>query len=142
VVWRTGSHVAGFLKNDPLHADLATWIWGRVVQQRLDRHVYETNAHKIRKQKNTHLPSGGSRNDFCDFPEEYGMKNLLIPVDEADIDQLLDEHRPRALFQFSSDHGEVVAQELYVRLGSPHLDVSSAWDVFRGMLVEIVRLNP
>ena len=121
--------------------DLAAWIWGRVVQQRLDQHVYETNAHRIRKQKNTHLPSGGSRNDFYDFPEQYGMQNLLIPVDEADIDHLLDKHRPPTLFQFASDQGEIVAEELYVRLGKPQLDVSSAWTIFRHMLDIIADLN-
>jgi hypothetical protein len=77
--------------------DLAAWIWGRVVQQRLDQHVYETNTHRIRKQKHTHLPSGGSRNDFYDFPEQYGMQNLLIQVEETDIDRLLDEHQPSTL---------------------------------------------
>lgn len=104
------------------------------MQARLDQYVYEINAHKVRKQKGTHLPSGGSHNDFYDFPEEYGMKDLLIPVEDIDIDRLLEEHVPIDLFQFASDYGEAISLELYGQLGKPRLDVLTAWNVFFDML--------
>jgi hypothetical protein len=110
------------------------WIWAQVVQARLNQYVYEINSHKVRKQKNTHLPSGGSHNDFYDFPEEYGMQDLLIPVDQDSIDRLIEEHQPPHLFQFASDEGEVLAQELYSRLHEPQLGVLNAWKVFGDML--------
>lgn len=117
--------------------ELAIWIWARVVQACLNQYVYETNSHKVRKQRNTHLPTGGSHNDFYDFPEQYGMKDLLIPVDEDSVDHLIKEYQPPHLFQFASDEGEALAQELYSRLGEPQLNVITAWKVFADMLAII-----
>ena len=111
------------------------------MQAKLNEYVEETNSHKVRLQRNTHLPSGGSHNDFYDFPERHGMKDLLIPVDEDDIDRLIGEHVPANLFQFASDNGEVLAQDLYRRLGAPPLHVSSAWGVFGDMLASVQQLN-
>ena len=119
------------------HRDLAIWIWAQVIQARLDQYVYESNSHKVWKQKKTHLPSSGSHNDFYDFPEEYGMKDLLIPVDEAAIDMLIEEHQPPGLFQFASDEGEIRAREIYSSLHRPQLDVFTAWAVFRDMLAAL-----
>ena len=111
------------------------WIWAQVVQTHLDKYVYKINLHKVWKQKNTHLPSGGSHNDFNDFPEEYGMWDHLIPVDEGSIDRLIEEHQPPLMFQFTSDEGEALAQELYTHLHEPQLSVLNAWKIFGDMLV-------
>jgi hypothetical protein len=83
----------------------------------------------------THLPSGGSHHDFYDFPEEYGMKDLFIPVDEESIDRLIEKYQPTHLFQFASDEGEVLARELYSQLHEPQLDALNAWNVFCDMVV-------
>ena len=65
------------------------------------------------------------------------MKDLLIPVDEAAIDMLIEEHQPPGLFQFASDEGEIRAREIYSSLHRPQLDVFTAWAVFRDMLAAL-----
>ena len=110
------------------------WIWAQVVQIYLDQYVYEINSHKVWKQKNTHLPSSGSHSNFYDCPKQYGMQNLLIPVDQGSIDHLIEEHQPPHMFQFASDEAEALAQELYVHLHKPQLSVLNAWKIFSDML--------
>lgn len=105
-----------------------------MVQTRLDEYVYETNAHKVRAQKGTHLPSGGSHNDFYDFPEQYGLKNLLISVDEESVDNLLEEYTPLDLFKFTSEDIDHLASTAYSSLGKPLLNVFTAWHVFHAIL--------
>lgn len=100
--------------------------------------MYESNAHKVRGQKNTHLPSGGSHNDFYDFPEQYGLKDLLIPVDAPSIDNLLAEYTPPRLFKFTTEDVETLASNAYTALGEPPLNVFTAWHVFHSILIRVL----
>lgn len=113
---------------------IATWIWAHSVQNLLDHYLVEHNAHRIRKQKKINLPSGASHNDLYDFPENYGMTDLLIPMDQDTIDMLVEEYCPRDVFQFLPDEKEAIMQGLHERAGTPALTIRTAWDVFQTML--------
>ncbi|KII90163.1 hypothetical protein PLICRDRAFT_53263 [Plicaturopsis crispa FD-325 SS-3] len=134
VAWKEGQLGAGYHPLDERHQDFAVWIWSQIVQLRLDLFVRERNAHKIRKQKNTYLPSGGSANDFYDFPGRWGGTDMLIPVDETEIDLLLAQHLPPRLFQFASEEGHALAELTFQKIGRPPLTVLTGWNVFRTMI--------
>ncbi|KAF5309482.1 hypothetical protein D9619_012432 [Psilocybe cf. subviscida] len=82
---------------------ISFWLWGRIVQLRLDEYLIEQNNHRVRYQKKSLLPSGGRRIDFYNHPEDYGGTNHLIKVDLGEIDALLAKYDRLEYTQFGSD---------------------------------------
>jgi len=101
------------------------WIWAQVVQTRLDKYVLRDQLAQVRKQKNTHLPSGGSHNDFYDFPEEYACGTFLF-LWWSSIDRLIEEHQPPRISSHL-DEGEAVAQSFTHICMKPQLSVLNVW---------------
>lgn len=108
------------------------------MQLKLDAFVSLKNCSRIRKQKKTHLPSGGSPDEFWTYPEDHHLENQLIPVPDSVLDELIEEHTPADLFAWVDD-AEVEArfEEAYAGLGSPALTLQNTWDVFLHMLLSL-----
>ncbi|KAJ7792503.1 hypothetical protein B0H14DRAFT_2930834 [Mycena olivaceomarginata] len=119
----------------------SNWIWFPAIQRSLDQFC-EQNNHRIRKQKNKILPSGGTPNEFCSNPTAYGGKDCLILVDEDVIDQLLEEARAEAHehMRYVDDEFDVLAQEAYMTLGEPEITLQNAWTVFRAMVDQLAQM--
>lgn len=111
------------------------WIWFPLVQRELDKFVDRQNAHRIRKQADTALPSGGRPDQFYTDPSNYGGLDCLIPVDEAVIDELLEESGEGiSKMRYVEEEFEPLAEEAYTAIGSPEIEFKSAWVVFRRMI--------
>ncbi|KAF7373543.1 hypothetical protein MSAN_00564700 [Mycena sanguinolenta] len=115
-----------------IHEQTSNWIWFPAVQRSLDQFCHEQNNHRIRRQHDKILPSGGTPNDFYANPAAYGGTDCLIPVDEAVLDQLLQEARDAAHehMRYVDDGFNDFAQEAYAALGKPEITLQNAWTVF------------
>ncbi|KAJ7061419.1 hypothetical protein C8F01DRAFT_1369564 [Mycena amicta] len=115
--------------------DFAVYVWGKAVQHRLDEHKRENDYHRVRRQKNSCLPTGGRHKDFYEQPHKWGGIDQLIPVDMQLVDRLIDEHTPADLFQFaSSAMMEAVCEVAYNTIGAPEVSSHNAWHVFAAMI--------
>lgn len=93
------------------------------------------NAHRIRKQKDKILPSGGSPNDFDKRPDRYGGTPCLVKVDMDIVDELLARSTEGArLMRYVDEEYEVIAEDLYERIGRPKITLQTAWAVFESMI--------
>ncbi|KAJ6503958.1 hypothetical protein C8R45DRAFT_1186099 [Mycena sanguinolenta] len=119
-----------------IHEQTSNWIWFPAVQHSLDEFCLAQNNHRIRKQSEKILPSGGTPNEFYANPAAYGGQDCLIPVDEAILDQLLQEAREGAHehTRYVDDGFDELAQEAYTALGKPEITLQNAWIVFRDMI--------
>ncbi|KAJ6449360.1 hypothetical protein C8R45DRAFT_1130932 [Mycena sanguinolenta] len=119
-----------------IHEQTSNWIWFPAVQRSLDQFCHQQNNHRIRKQHDKILPSGGTPSDFYANPAAYGGQNCLIPVEEAVLDQLLQEARAGAHehTRYVDDGFDELAQEAYVALGKPEITLQNAWTVFQDMI--------
>lgn len=113
------------------------WLWGHIVQLRLDE-VLEHNAiHKISKQKKILLPSGARHIDIYENPEKYPhCEDQIIKIEPKEIDRYLGQYDRPDLLQFGSDEAVDLCERLYQQIGSPSLSASVGWSVF----VEMVNL--
>ncbi|KAJ7194165.1 hypothetical protein GGX14DRAFT_576656 [Mycena pura] len=130
-----GKIEAGYHPLDAVHQDVSIFVWAKAVQFCLDRHMEEHNRHRIRKQKNSCLPTGGRPIDFYQRPHEFGGRKQLIPVDMAVVDRLIKEHTPDDLEQMASTtEMEEVCQLAFKAIGAPEVSARNGWDVFRAMI--------
>jgi hypothetical protein len=104
------------------------------VQAKLDEIVEESQRHKVRKQKNILLPSGGRRIDFYKNPEDYGGKDRLIPIESNTIDDLLAKYDRPDLLLFGSKETDFMCGKILEGLGSPKLSPRIGWVVFSDMV--------
>ncbi|KDR69991.1 hypothetical protein GALMADRAFT_145037 [Galerina marginata CBS 339.88] len=103
----------------PKEIQLMSWIWGKIVQLRLDEAVHQSQMHRIRKQKNILLPSGARRIDIYNHPEDHELMDCLIKIPAKDIDDLLLEHDRPDLLQFGTDEEVAMCEAVYSAIGSP-----------------------
>ncbi|KAK7001070.1 hypothetical protein R3P38DRAFT_2559293 [Favolaschia claudopus] len=122
-----------------IHQQTSNWIWFPLIQHSLDQFCNEQNNHRIRKQKEKLLPSGGSPNQFYANPQKYGGKDCLIKVPAEEIDELLDEAREAAHehMKFVDDDFDILAHDAYDALGKPDITLQNAWVVFRAMVEQL-----
>ena len=113
---------------------MALWLWGQIVQERLDAIVVENGNHFVRYQKKSLLPTGGRRIDFYQNPEQWGGIDQLIKVNMDDIDKLLEEYDLPEYTQFGSNDMVMLCQGLYSSIGSPQLSASIGWTVWGEMI--------
>ncbi|KAJ7216981.1 hypothetical protein GGX14DRAFT_601649 [Mycena pura] len=133
--YETGKIEAGYHPQDPIHQEIAIFVWGNAVQRRLDEHQREFETHHIRRQKKSLLPTGGRPKDFYEDPQTWGGQKQLIPVDMALVDKLIAEHTPADLFQFTSNaEMEALCRDLYAALEKPEISSRNAWPVFTAMV--------
>ncbi|KAG2013951.1 citrate synthase I [Coprinopsis cinerea AmutBmut pab1-1] len=122
---------SGYVDNDKFHVSLARWISrARIVQARLDKLLLEHQTHRIRL-----LPTYARRIDLFTDPETYGGYDQLIKVPSEDMDRLLAQYDRPQLFQFVSDDLENLFTDLHMSIGSPSLNATVGWDVFRRMVM-------
>ena len=122
---------------------ISLWLWGRVVQLRLDEIMHENRIHKIRKQKKTLLPSGGRRIDIYNNPEKFGahLKDRLIHIPDEIIDNLLQKYDRPDLLQFGTDDNVHLMEQIYRKIGSPKLSARVGWSVFVEMVNVYIELQ-
>ncbi|KAF8958233.1 hypothetical protein BDZ97DRAFT_1906555 [Flammula alnicola] len=135
--YTSGKALIGFHQDDPIHEGVASWLWGKIVQVqlRLDMIVTESQAHRVRKQAKSLLPTGGRRIDMYEHPEDWeGQENQLIEIPGEDIDKLLNEYDRPDLLQFGSDEMVQFCEYLFEKIGSPELSAKVGWKVFLRML--------
>ncbi|KAF8519694.1 hypothetical protein JB92DRAFT_3112223 [Gautieria morchelliformis] len=137
LAWREGQLEVGYIDSNPTHRMMGVWLWAQVVQSHLDNARQLNGVHRVRRQDHVLLPTGGRVEDFYNNPEKYGGENILIPVDEDTISQLLAEHVPQRLFQFGTDESHALATELFTQVGSPALTSLNAWEVWHAMMAKL-----
>ena len=126
--------VTGVLTLHCYTSGVSFWLWGRIVQLRLDEIVEEKKYHKVKFQKHILLPSGARHIDMYLSPEEWGGENQLIPIPSDDIDELLEKYDRPDLLQFGSDEMVGLCEALYEAVGSPKLSASVGWRIFQEMI--------
>jgi hypothetical protein len=143
ICFTSTSNFVSFFKHEMtpeiLSRELATWLWARIVQDRLDRICYENAHHHIRKQAKIHLPSDCRPIDVLERPEQYGVKNQLIslpPEYMGHLERLLEEHTPPDLFRFASDDVTTIGTRALAMISVDErpLKASTGWWYFRYIL--------
>src|ERR1700742_2604601 len=76
------------------HSNLAMLLWPPLIQQELDQFLANANHRRMRKQKEKSLPSGVSPHYAYTFPEEFGGRDCLQPVDKRVIEEILRDMKP------------------------------------------------
>ncbi|KAF8179208.1 hypothetical protein BJ912DRAFT_855711 [Pholiota molesta] len=133
--YTSGKGLIGFHQDNPIHEGVALWLWGKIVQLRLDMIVKESQSHRVRKQAKSLLPTGCRRIDMYEHPEDWeGLENQLIAIPGEDIDKLLEKYDRPDLLQFGSDEMVQFCQYLFEKIGSPELSAKVGWKVFLRML--------
>ncbi|KAJ7443041.1 hypothetical protein B0H11DRAFT_2251105 [Mycena galericulata] len=128
-----------FEAGNPLHENTASWLWFPLVQRSLDRFCLQQNNHRVRKQTDKILPSGGSPDQFYKNPTAYGGESSLIPVDMQVLDELLDGCEDGyAKMQYVDDGFDELAEAAYTALNKPEVTVHTVWIVFRAMLGKLL----
>ncbi|KAJ7777976.1 hypothetical protein DFH07DRAFT_766191 [Mycena maculata] len=133
--YNSGLHGGFFEQGNIIHEQTARWIWFPVVQRSLDNFCNEQNNHRIRKQTEKLLPSGGTPNQFYSNLAKYGGKSCLIPVEEAVVDELLANcQEGHERMRYVDTAFEEIAQAAYDALEQPEITLQNAWTVFRAMI--------
>lgn len=115
---------------------ISFWLWGKIVQEKLDELKEQSQNHRIRKQKGILLPSGARRIDLYTKSENYGfrVKDRIISVDQRSINELLYEYDRPDLLMFGKPKTVEVCLEIYMGIGSPILSARIGWEVFAKMV--------
>lgn len=118
------------------HISLRNWIWFPLMQRSLDNFVYQQNNHRIRRQKEKILPSGGTAEEFYRHPDRYGGEQCGVSVDVPFVKGILDDMLVTNghLLRVVDDEFTTLADRTYVLIGSPEITEQTAWPVFKVML--------
>lgn len=118
-------------------SQVRNWIWYPLVQSDLDIWVNQENHHRVRKQADKILPSGGTRRDFFFHPEKYNGAQCGIPVDVNVVDELIAQAMQAGgeeLMRYVELEFEEVAAEAYNAVGSPVITLETAWEVVHQLI--------
>jgi hypothetical protein len=91
------------------------------------------NAARMRKDKLKAGPSGMSRDQAFSFPERWGGRDCLLPVDVDVIRTIKMEIGGDDLLEFVSAEFAAHAQAVYDTLGISELTFENVWAVFTQM---------
>lgn len=123
-------------------SELFYWVFIPLIQQELDNFREYWNNHKIRKQLTKAMPSGHIPADALRHSSLFQGRNCLIRIPEdaqTEMRNILAEAvglRERHLSWYSADfHSE--ASSAYQALGSPHLSLTNAWEVFTELVHQL-----
>jgi hypothetical protein len=100
----------------------------------LDNIIAENQIHRVRKQKDILLPSGGRRIDFYCNPEKYGGKDRIITVPADTINELLAQYDKPDLLLFGSREQVTWCEEIHAAIGDPKLCAREGWSIFSKMI--------
>ncbi|KAJ6614416.1 hypothetical protein B0H10DRAFT_1803543, partial [Mycena sp. CBHHK59/15] len=136
--FNTGLFDGFFEAGNILHEQTSNWIWFPAIQKSLDRFCDQQNHHRVRKQRDKVLPSGGTPHDFYSNPAMYGGEPCLIPINTDVLDQLLGTcGEGYTKMRYVDEEFDEIATGAYVAIGSPKITVENAWLVFRAMIVKM-----
>ncbi|GJJ14738.1 hypothetical protein Clacol_009005 [Clathrus columnatus] len=135
--WRSGQLDIGYEHGNEFHRELATWLWARLVQTRLDRLRERQAHHQIRLQRKVLLPTGGTPYNFYHAPWRYQGENMLIKIPESqmsEFDEVCEENAAEKFLQFGDDESVLLFEALYTDLRAPKLTLTTTWIVWRGVV--------
>jgi hypothetical protein len=108
-------------------------LWIPLIQQIMDNHVLEYNNFRMRKQRNTGLPSGRSPNYCYDSPATLGGVQNLLPIPTEVIDRMITEQYPdiETLFetQYPGIHNRI--RILLREVFPAPITLANVWVAFR-----------
>lgn len=115
---------------------LARWLWSTVLTHEIDDVRQKLNHAPIRKDARKLLPSGNgiTPHHIYSFPEEYNMKDQLIPVDRGVIRELKSQLGGDSILDFVKPEFNALVLRVYQNLGSPPVSSHNAWHVFAELL--------
>ncbi len=122
-------------------SDLFNWIWPGIVQRALDEFRDSWNKHQIWRQPQKEMPSGSSPMNFFIMPGEYGGRSGAVSLESATkvISELREEIEvtKEEAFRWVDDDFALLAEETHLKLGSPPIELGTAWSVFVKMEQEL-----
>ncbi|KAJ7227021.1 hypothetical protein GGX14DRAFT_347590 [Mycena pura] len=124
-----------FAPGNPLHVHLFQWLWSRIIRNHLLQFKDYFNSTRRRSQKNKLLPTDAPNEVFA-APEEYGLEKLGIGIPREVVEQfrarlpLSREH----VMRWVPDEFDEIAQYYYEEIGSPQLEHTFGWEIYRQML--------
>ncbi|KAJ7711841.1 hypothetical protein B0H16DRAFT_1667713 [Mycena metata] len=129
-----------FDSNVAFHVPLFYWIFVPVIQHELDEFWHRWNTHRIRVQPDKNMPSGHAPAHVLEHPSHVGGIDCRIQIPREAVDELR-EYLTEEVGSWDSHlrwlgvtvEFERMAEEVWVRIGSPTLLLESAWDVFAEM---------
>jgi len=132
-----GAGAGVYEEDNPVHRNLAKWLWPPLMQKELDSFRHYANNHRIRKQKDKRLPSGVTPSFAYTFPEHFGGEDCLQPVDMQVIEEILEDMKPKA--EQLMDWGvppefEARAQAGFDSLEIKEVTITTVWVVFTALL--------
>lgn len=120
----------------PLNSNICQWLWPKLLQQTLDETMEFRNGARMRKDAKKAGPSGMSRNQAYSLPEEWGGRDCLLRLDEAQLDvirEMKEQVGGASLVAFVSDAFAQIAQNAYDSLEIQRLSFENVWEVFADM---------
>jgi hypothetical protein len=118
------------------------WVFIPLIQGALDEFRDYWNHHHIRPQPEKVNPSGHVPAVVFESPEKYDPNAtcciIRVPQDMiGDLSRHLEAHpdigERSQFFQWYTHDFNTIAQHAYELIGSPDINMASAWEVFRSM---------
>ncbi|KAF8983259.1 hypothetical protein BDQ17DRAFT_1402591 [Cyathus striatus] len=132
--YNSGKITSGYVESDDIHLMISYWLWGQIVQERLNEVRIENQSHRIRSQKKILLPSSARRIDIYSMPEKHGGKDRLIRTEDEVINDLLNEYDRPDLLLFGTAENVAACKNIYVGIGQPKLSARVGWSIFKEMV--------
>ncbi|KAF8805627.1 hypothetical protein BYT27DRAFT_7252435 [Phlegmacium glaucopus] len=98
------------------------------------------NAQKMCKDNKTAGPSGCSRNDAFFLPQNFGLSDKLLPLNNdqlAIVSEIKKFMGGDALLAFASSEFSEKAEVAFKTLGVVELTIHNAWYIFEALLPSI-----
>jgi len=123
-------------ESDGIHYVLARWLWSTILIHEIEEVRQKLNHAPTRKDAKKLLPSGKGITPIhiYSFPEDYNMKDQLIPVDREVIRELKSQLGGDSILDFVNPDFATLAVGVYEKLGSPPASSHNAWRIFSNML--------
>ncbi|KAG6875105.1 hypothetical protein C0992_005191, partial [Termitomyces sp. T32_za158] len=132
-VFKRGQSEGWYDENNRNQQELCRWLWAKLLRKTLKLFMKERNSFKSRKDHNKPGPSGMSRNVAFKFPERWGGKNCLLPVDIDIIREIKKEMGGDQLLAFSVPEFAERAEAAYTKLQIQDLMFENVWPVFKDL---------
>lgn len=116
---------------------LSQWLWSKTLQRELDAFRAKRNGQKMRKDNAKAGPSNCSRNDAFTMPEDEGLVNKLLALDDDQLKIVSEIKRTmggNALLDFVSPEYSIQFEVAYASLGVTELTMQNAWRIFEALL--------
>ncbi|KAJ7652422.1 hypothetical protein DFH06DRAFT_1331056 [Mycena polygramma] len=143
ITLQEGAATGIFLPHDDIHRQTFYWLWVPLIQGGLDRFREYWNNHRLQKSKGKLNASGSSPLNMLINPTSVVATALdcSIKVNPETVYRLQEAHggqeaRDEA-FRFISREFEADADAVYVDMGCPELNLTTAWGVFQQVVAEL-----